>query len=187
MWFCPRFKQAMAHPGEMVGCIAAQSIGEPATQMTLNTFHFAVCLSLQYGLVSRYNLVRAFQPKTSPLVCRVWKKSSTLQKTFALHPSPFFSRRFLFHHQWLFLINAWGQDISHDLERASDALNRLESCTLKDVTAFTEIYYDPDPQNTVIEEDREFVSTFFEIPDEVRFFISYCRVIAEPAFCRTFQ
>lgn len=28
-------------PGEMIGCLAAQSIGEPATQMTLNTFHFA--------------------------------------------------------------------------------------------------------------------------------------------------
>jgi len=27
--------------GEPVGCIAAQSIGEPSTQMTLNTFHFA--------------------------------------------------------------------------------------------------------------------------------------------------
>ena len=27
--------------GESVGAIAAQSIGEPATQMTLNTFHFA--------------------------------------------------------------------------------------------------------------------------------------------------
>jgi len=28
-------------PGEMVGPVAAQSIGEPATQMTLNTFHYA--------------------------------------------------------------------------------------------------------------------------------------------------
>ncbi|MAJ82574.1 MAG: hypothetical protein CMF41_06630 [Legionellales bacterium] len=28
-------------PGESVGAISAQSIGEPATQMTLNTFHFA--------------------------------------------------------------------------------------------------------------------------------------------------
>ena len=28
-------------PGELVGTIAAQSLGEPATQMTLNTFHFA--------------------------------------------------------------------------------------------------------------------------------------------------
>lgn len=31
----------MAVPGEMVGTVAAQSIGEPTTQMTLNTFHFA--------------------------------------------------------------------------------------------------------------------------------------------------
>ncbi|KAJ3300797.1 DNA-directed RNA polymerase II subunit rpb1 [Kappamyces sp. JEL0829] len=36
-----RFNQAIVHPGEMVGTIAAQSIGEPATQMTLNTFHYA--------------------------------------------------------------------------------------------------------------------------------------------------
>ena len=36
-----RFKQAIAVPGEMIGTVAAQSIGEPATQMTLNTFHYA--------------------------------------------------------------------------------------------------------------------------------------------------
>lgn len=34
-----RFFDSIAHPSEMVGVIAAQSIGEPATQMTLNTFH----------------------------------------------------------------------------------------------------------------------------------------------------
>jgi len=36
-----KFEQSMVHPGEMIGSIAAQSLGEPATQMTLNTFHFA--------------------------------------------------------------------------------------------------------------------------------------------------
>ncbi|KAM0719906.1 hypothetical protein Q7P37_004041 [Cladosporium fusiforme] len=36
-----RFSRSLASPGEMVGVLAAQSIGEPATQMTLNTFHFA--------------------------------------------------------------------------------------------------------------------------------------------------
>lgn len=36
-----RFCRAAVNPGEMVGVLAAQSIGEPATQMTLNTFHFA--------------------------------------------------------------------------------------------------------------------------------------------------
>ncbi|CRG99773.1 DNA-directed RNA polymerase II subunit RPB1, putative [Plasmodium relictum] len=35
------FYKSLCHPGECVGALAAQSIGEPATQMTLNTFHFA--------------------------------------------------------------------------------------------------------------------------------------------------
>ena len=35
------YKQSIVAPGEMVGMIAAQSIGEPTTQLTLNTFHYA--------------------------------------------------------------------------------------------------------------------------------------------------
>ncbi|RXK41196.1 DNA-directed RNA polymerase II subunit RPB1 [Tremella mesenterica] len=35
------FNKAVCDPAEMVGTLAAQSIGEPATQMTLNTFHYA--------------------------------------------------------------------------------------------------------------------------------------------------
>ncbi|ORM39587.1 DNA-directed RNA polymerase I subunit rpa1 [Babesia sp. Xinjiang] len=35
------YKRSKCDPGEAVGCVAAQSIGEPATQMTLNTFHLA--------------------------------------------------------------------------------------------------------------------------------------------------
>jgi DNA-directed RNA polymerase II subunit RPB1 len=35
------YMNGLAHPSELVGVIAAQSIGEPATQMTLNTFHSA--------------------------------------------------------------------------------------------------------------------------------------------------
>ena len=33
--------RAMVEPGEPVGVLAAQSVGEPSTQMTLNTFHFS--------------------------------------------------------------------------------------------------------------------------------------------------
>ena len=36
-----QFARSVAQPGEMCGTLAAQSIGEPATQMTLNTFHYA--------------------------------------------------------------------------------------------------------------------------------------------------
>ena len=43
--------QAWVQPGEQVGIIAAQSIGEPSTQMTLNTFHLA-------GVASKSNVTR---------------------------------------------------------------------------------------------------------------------------------
>ena len=45
------YNKAIVHPGEMVGMISAQSIGEPTTQMTLNTFHFA-------GVASKSNVTR---------------------------------------------------------------------------------------------------------------------------------
>jgi DNA-directed RNA polymerase subunit A" len=35
------YEKAKVEPGESVGIVAAESIGEPGTQMTLNTFHFA--------------------------------------------------------------------------------------------------------------------------------------------------
>jgi DNA-directed RNA polymerase subunit A" len=36
-----RYKESQISPGEAVGLVSAESIGEPGTQMTLNTFHFA--------------------------------------------------------------------------------------------------------------------------------------------------
>ena len=36
-----KYNRALVNPGEPVGIIAGQSIGEPCTQMTLNTFHLA--------------------------------------------------------------------------------------------------------------------------------------------------
>ncbi len=46
-----KYNQSIVAPGEMVGMIAAQSVGEPTTQMTLNTFHFA-------GVASKSNVTR---------------------------------------------------------------------------------------------------------------------------------
>jgi len=46
-----KYKKSLVHPGEMVGMISAQSIGEPTTQMTLNTFHYA-------GVASKSNVTR---------------------------------------------------------------------------------------------------------------------------------
>ena len=45
------YKRSLIAPGEMVGIIAGQSIGEPSTQMTLNTFHLA-------GVATKSNVTR---------------------------------------------------------------------------------------------------------------------------------
>ncbi|GAB0137223.1 hypothetical protein EsDP_00005499 [Epichloe bromicola] len=39
--FAMKYLQSMVEPGEAVGVVAGQSVGEPSTQMTLNTFHLA--------------------------------------------------------------------------------------------------------------------------------------------------
>jgi len=55
---------------------------------------------------------------------------------------------------------------AHDADAAKSVLNKLEFTTLKSVTERTEIYYDPTPEQTCVEEDREFMSFYFEIPDD---------------------
>jgi len=52
-------------PGEVMGIIAAQSISEPATQMTMRTYHFAgsAGIKITYGLP---RLVEIFDAKRSP-------------------------------------------------------------------------------------------------------------------------
>ena len=46
-----QYKKSIVAPGEMVGMVSAQSIGEPTTQLTLNTFHSA-------GIASKSNATR---------------------------------------------------------------------------------------------------------------------------------
>ena len=55
-----KFYSSKISPGEAVGALAAQSIGEPATQMTLNTFHFA-------GVSSKSNVTRGI-PRLKELI-----------------------------------------------------------------------------------------------------------------------
>jgi len=59
------YEKAMVVPGEAVGTVAAQSIGEPGTQMTLRTFHYAGVaeLSVPLGLP---RLIEIIDAKRSP-------------------------------------------------------------------------------------------------------------------------
>lgn len=59
------FSKSRFEPGEAVGIIAAQSISEPATQMTMRTYHFAgsAGIKVTYGLP---RLIEVFDAKRKP-------------------------------------------------------------------------------------------------------------------------
>ncbi len=62
--------------GEPVGVVAAQSIGEPGTQMTLRTFHYAGVASLaQFGFTRLVELVDARKSPKKPVMEIFLKKS----------------------------------------------------------------------------------------------------------------
>ncbi len=64
------YLEAQVEPGEPVGTVAAQSIGEPGTQMTLRTFHFAGVreLNVTLGLPRLIELVDARKTPETPMM-----------------------------------------------------------------------------------------------------------------------
>jgi DNA-directed RNA polymerase II subunit RPB1 len=128
-----KFNQSVAHPGEMCGTLAAQSIGEPATQMTLNTFHYA-------GVSSKN--VTLGVPRLKEII-NVATNIKTPSLTVYLVP-----------------------ELQKDAMLAKNVQQELAYTTLRTVTAAVEIWYDPDVETTIIEEDSVFVESFFAIPDE---------------------
>ncbi len=64
------YKLALVEPGEAVGTVAAQSIGEPGTQMTLRTFHYAGVaeLNVTLGLPRLIEIVDARRNPSTPMM-----------------------------------------------------------------------------------------------------------------------
>lgn len=128
-----RFARALVSPGEMVGVLAAQSIGEPATQMTLNTFHFA-------GVSSKN--VTLGVPRLKEIL-----NVATNIKTPSMTVYQVEENRL-------------------DPDAAKTLRSMVEFTSLRSVTEKTEIWYDPDFQSTIIDEDRDMVESYFIIPED---------------------
>ena len=57
-------------------------------------------------------------------------------------------------------------EVNKTKERAKNVQCALEYTTLRSVTEATEVWYDLDPMSTIIEEDVDFVKSYYEILDE---------------------
>ncbi|GAB6135782.1 DNA-directed RNA polymerase subunit A'' [Thermococcus prieurii] len=64
------YQNALVEPGEAIGTVAAQSIGEPSTQMTLNTFHYAGVaeINVTLGLPRIIEIVDARKNPSTPIM-----------------------------------------------------------------------------------------------------------------------
>jgi len=133
-----RFQKSKVQPNEMVGPVAAQSIGEPATQMTLNTFHFA-------GVSEKSNVTRGV-PRLKELL-HLSKSIKAPSLTVYLE-----------------------DEFSQDKNKAKTILNKIELTKLNEIVSNIKIYFDPDDNNSLIEEDRPLIQLykiFSEVDNEL--------------------
>ena len=65
-----KYERAKVEPGHAVGAVGAQSIGEPGTQMTLKTFHFAgvAGMSLTAGVPRIKEIINASKEISTPVI-----------------------------------------------------------------------------------------------------------------------
>jgi DNA-directed RNA polymerase II subunit RPB1 len=125
-----KYKQAIVHPGEMVGVIAGQSIGEPTTQLTLNTFHLS-------GVASKSNVTRGV-PRIEEIL-RLTKNPKNPSLTVHL------------------------RDFEEtNEEKASQYANMLEHTKLVNVIKNIQICFDPNEDNSVIEDDNGLLEQYYE-------------------------
>ena len=116
----------------MVGPIAAQSLGEPATQMTLNTFHNA-------GISSKN--VTLGVPRLKEII-NVAKNIKTPSLKIYLQ-----------------------KQYRKDEKVAQKLMSKIEHTTLSHVVRSSQIFYDPDPERTIIKDDEELLQLYNLVPD----------------------
>jgi len=65
-----KYNRSRVEPGTAVGAICAQSVGEPATQMTLKTFHFAgvASMNITQGVPRIKELINANATVSTPII-----------------------------------------------------------------------------------------------------------------------
>jgi len=80
------YRRALVEPGEAVGIVAAQSMGEPGTQMTLRTFHYAGVReqNVTLGLPRLIEIVDARRMPSTPIMSIYLDKENRASERKAL-------------------------------------------------------------------------------------------------------
>jgi DNA-directed RNA polymerase subunit A" len=79
------YERSKVESGEAIGTVAAQSVGEPGTQMTMNTFHYAgvVELNVTLGLPRLIEIVDARKTISTPTMAIYFDEDHKFDEEFA--------------------------------------------------------------------------------------------------------
>lgn len=135
------FLRVIINPGENVGVVAAQSLGEPTTQLTLDTFHHT-------GLGSKANVARGV-PRIRELLS-LTRNPKTPSLTIQVLDDYFQN-------------NNKETKITENYQRAEKLAAEMEFTVLEDLLNKTEIIYDEDDHKTCITEDQEFIDSYYDL------------------------
>ena len=131
------YKMAIVAPGEMVGMIAAQSIGEPTTQLTLNTFHFA-------GVSSKGNVTRGV-PRVDEIMASS-TESNMKNPAMTIYLKP---------------------EYETSADKAKELMDFVVLTKMSDIVQSSEICYESDDvAKSRFSDDAELIRTFNEFEDE---------------------
>jgi DNA-directed RNA polymerase II subunit RPB1 len=146
------FLKALINPGENVGIIAAQSIGEPVTQMALSTVHTT-------GQGSKANISRG----TPRLVEIVGLTQNPKVPSLTIYfRDEYFDQKAVPEEETT--IPSESKQINDD--RLDYMISEIEYTTLRKLLLKTEIVYDPSDQSTCIPEDQEFIDSYYDLLTE---------------------
>jgi len=120
---CYKYQKGLCQNGEMVGVIAAQSIGEPCTQLTLNTFHSA-------GVSSKSAVTRGV-PRIEEVI-NVAKKTKTPITYVYLKDFKTVNKRY-------------GATFVNNLQLVRYMLPMITHSRIIDILAKTRVCFSPDP------------------------------------------
>jgi DNA-directed RNA polymerase beta' subunit/intein/homing endonuclease len=127
--------KSWVQPGEQVGIVAAQSIGEPSTQLTLNTFHTA-------GVATKNNVTTGI-PRLREIL-KVTKNPKASSLTIPMKAE-------------------FNETDERGREKVREIKQDLELTLLRHITNKVAIYWDPTDEATVIEQDREMLQFYKEM------------------------
>jgi len=181
-----RFNAALAQPGEMIGTVAAQSLGEPTTQMTLNTFHNAgvAAKNVTLGvprLTEIINIAKSIKTPSLTIYLEGGAASDSDQAKAVQVAIEYTNVRSVAQAVEIWCVGTRGgagrrtavavarvaaNSAAAPRGSRSPRLSATPHVLPRVSTRHEPGRYDPDPFKTVIPEDDETVRTYFEMPED---------------------